>query len=111
MGLIGLAWVVFGGLLEPVWVIGIKKYGENKSLFWLAVGIIFIYVSPMCIAFGMADGLSVGIAYSLWTGMGAVFTTILGVLLFKEKLDRIKILLVSMIIIGVVGLELSSVIG
>ena len=43
--------------------------------------------------------------------MGAVFTTILGVLLFKEKLDRIKILLVSMIIIGVVGLELSTVIG
>jgi quaternary ammonium compound-resistance protein SugE len=68
-----------------------------------------MYASPMCLAFAMADGMSVGIAYSIWTGLGAVFAMIVGIVLFKEKVERIKIALVLMIIAGVVGLELSTV--
>ena len=109
--MIGLAWVVFGGFLEPVWVIAMKKYAETKKLFWLIVMVLFIYSSPMCIACGMADGMSVGIAYSIWTGLGAVFAMIFGTILFKDKLDRMKVFFVTLIIIGIVGLELSTVIG
>ncbi len=111
MGLVGLAWVIFGGFLEPMWVIGLKKYSETHSKWWLLFTIIFMYASPMCIGFAMADDMSVGIAYSIWTGLGAVFAMITGYVLFKENVERIKIALVIMIIIGVVGLEMSSVIG
>jgi len=111
MGLIGLAWVVFGGFLEPLWVIGLKKYDETHSKWWFLFTAVFVYLSPMCIAFAMGDGMSVGIAYSIWTGLGSVFAMITGYILFKERVDRIKIGLVAMIIIGVVGLELSTVIG
>ena len=110
MSMIGLAWVIVGGFLEPVWVIGLKKYSEKKSFFWLLFTILFMYLSPMCIGFAMGEGMSVGIAYSIWTGLGAVFAMLSGMILFKEKLERIKVVLVMMIIIGVVGLELSSVI-
>ena len=110
MGLIGLAWVVLGGFLEPVWVIGLKKYGERHSKWWLLFTIAFMYLSPMCLAFAMGDGMSVGIAYSIWTGLGSIFAMITGYILFKERVERIKIGLVAMIIIGVVGLELSTVI-
>jgi len=109
MSLVGLAWVIFGGFLEPMWVIGLKKYGEKKSLFWLIFIIVFIYLSPMCIGFAMADGMSVGVAYSIWTGLGSVFAMIVGRILFKEKVERIKVLLVMVIIIGITGLELSAV--
>ena len=111
MSLIGLAWVVLGGLLEPVWVIGLKKYGETKSLKWLLLAVLFMYLSPACIAFAMGDGMSVGIAYSIWTGLGAVFAMLAGYFLFKERVGRIKVFLVMLIIIGVVGLELSAVIA
>lgn len=109
MSMVGLMWVLIGGCLEPVWVIGLKKYGEQHSLKWLLFTIIFMYLSPACLAFAMGDGMSVGMAYSIWTGLGAVFAMIAGYILFKEKLERIKIFLVFVIIIGVVGLELSTV--
>ena len=111
MSLIGLAWVIFGGFLEPVWVIGLKKYSENHSLFWIVFTVVFMYLSPMTIAFAMQDGMSLGIAYSVWTGLGAVFSVIVGYVLFKDRLDRLKILFIAMIIAGVVGLEVSTVMG
>ena len=111
MSLVGLAWVIVGGFLEPMWVIGLKKYGEKHTVFWLLFTILFMYLSPMCLGFAMGEGMSVGIAYSIWTGLGAVFVMIAGFVLFKEKVERIKVLLVFVIIIGVVGLEMSSVIG
>ena len=109
MSMIGLAWVIFGGLLEPLWVIGLKKYSESKSKLILIATIVLMYVSPMCIAFAMQDGMSVGVAYSIWTGLGAVFSVTAGYLLFKERMDRLKVLFIAMIIVGVVGLELSAV--
>ncbi|MBO4357101.1 MAG: QacE family quaternary ammonium compound efflux SMR transporter [Candidatus Methanomethylophilaceae archaeon] len=109
MSIVGLMWVLIGGCLEPVWVIGLKKYGEQHSLKWLLFTVIFMYLSPACLAFAMGDGMSVGMAYSIWTGLGAVFAMVAGYILFKEKLERIKIFLVFVIIIGVVGLELSTV--
>ena len=111
MSMVGLAWVILGGLLEPVWVIGLKKYGETRSLKWLLFTVVFMYLSPACLAFAMGDGMSVGIAYSIWTGLGAVFAMIAGYVLFKERVGRIKVFLVMLIIIGVVGLELSAVMG
>jgi quaternary ammonium compound-resistance protein SugE len=44
----------------------------------------------------------------MWTGMGAVFTMVVGYLLYHEKVDRIKVGLVFMILVGVVGLHLST---
>ena len=111
MGWVGLAWVIFGGMLEPMWVIGLKKYSEKHSVFWFIFTVIMMYASPMCLAFAMADDMSVGVAYSIWTGLGAVFAMLVGIILFKEKVERIKILLVLMIIAGVVGLELSTVVA
>lgn len=102
-----LLWVIIGGFLEPVWVIGLKKYNETKSLGWGIFTVVFMILSPMFLSFAM-NTMSVGVAYSIWTGIGAVFTMIVGAILYKDRIDRIKIFLVFMIIVGVVGLELSS---
>jgi len=55
--------------------------------------------------------MSLGMSYSIWTGLGAVFSVIVGYILFKDKLDRLKVLFIAMVIAGVVGLEMSTVIG
>ncbi|MBR6203804.1 MAG: 3-methylornithyl-N6-L-lysine dehydrogenase PylD [Candidatus Methanomethylophilaceae archaeon] len=104
-----LVWVIIGGVLEPVWVIMLKKYdtAESRRWFWLLMTAVFMYLSPMCVGMAMKD-MDLGTAYSMWTGMGAVFTMIVGSLLYHEKVDRIKVALVFMILVGVVGLHLSA---
>ena len=104
-----LLWVIAGGILEPVWVVMMKKYdtAKNYRWFWLALTGLFMYLSPMCVGMAMKN-MDLGIAYSMWTGMGAVFTMIVGYFLYHEKVDRIKIGLVFLILVGVVGLHISS---
>lgn len=102
-----ILWVIFGGFLEPVWVIGLKKYNDTRNKLWAVVAIVFMFLSPCCLAFAM-ETMSVGVAYSIWTGIGAVMTLATGVVMYHDKLDRLKILFVFLIIAGVIGLEMSS---
>ena len=50
--------------------------------------------------------LPLGTAYAMWTGMGIVGTTLLGVFLFKEKLSVPQVVCVMLIVIGIVGLKI-----
>ena len=104
---IALLWVIVGGLLEPGWVVGLKKYNDTRNLAWGAFAVVFMIASPCCLAYAM-DSISVGVAYSIWTGIGAVMTVIAGVVLYKDRIDRMKVLFIFLIIVGVVGLEMSS---
>ena len=104
-----LLWVIAGGVLEPAWVIALKKYdtAEKHRCAWLAVMVFFMYLSPFCVGMAMKT-MDLGIAYSMWTGMGAVFAMIAGYVLYHEKAGIAKIMLVFMILAGVTGLHLSS---
>ncbi len=100
-------WILIGGFLEPVWVIALKKFNEKKNLFWGVASVFFVLLSPACLSLGMKT-MPVGVSYAIWTGIGAVFTLLAGMLLYKERIDRLKVMFVFMIIVGVVGLELSG---
>ncbi|GAB2816772.1 DMT family transporter [Lentzea nigeriaca] len=52
--------------------------------------------------------LDVGVGYAIWTGLGSVGIVLLGVLLFKERLNWRKVVGIAAVIVGVVGLELSG---
>ncbi|MFD1146944.1 DMT family transporter [Saccharothrix hoggarensis] len=52
--------------------------------------------------------LDVGVGYAIWTGLGSVGIVLLGTLLFKERLDWRKVVGIAVVIVGVVGLELSG---
>ncbi len=60
-------------------------------------------LSPVCLSFAMT-GIPVGIAYAVWTGIGAVCAVGVGWLFFKEKISLKTVLFASLIIIGAVGL-------
>jgi quaternary ammonium compound-resistance protein SugE len=53
--------------------------------------------------------LPLGTAYAVWTGMGAVGVAIIGIFLFKESSDWIRLSSIMMIVIGIVGLKLTHV--
>lgn len=52
--------------------------------------------------------LPLGTAYAIWTGIGTVGTVILGIILFKEPFDVIRLICISLIIVGIVGLKVTS---
>ena len=49
--------------------------------------------------------IEVSVAYAVWSGLGIVLITIIGILWFKEAANMVKIFSISLIIIGVVGLN------
>ena len=53
--------------------------------------------------------LPLGTAYAIWTGMGAVGVAILSIFLFKESIEWIRLVSISLIILGIIGLKLTHV--
>ncbi len=104
---LALLWIIVGGLLEPVWVVALKKFDEVRNVKWGAITVFFVILSPVCMGIGM-ETMPVGVSYAIWTGIGAVCTMAVGYFLYKEKVGAIKMVLVGLILAGVVGLELSG---
>jgi quaternary ammonium compound-resistance protein SugE len=55
-----------------------------------------------------AKHLPIGTAYAVWTGIGAVGTAILGMILFNESRELVRIFFIFLIVVGIVGLKLFS---
>lgn len=100
-----ILWVIAGGLMEPVWVVALKRFDDTRSLLWGIATVFFAVLSPCLMGVGMKT-MSVGVAYAVWTGIGAVCTMIAGYLLYGERVGALKLVFVGMILAGVVGLEL-----
>lgn len=99
--------LVIAGLLEVGWAIGIK-FSEGLTKFIpSAFTIIGMIASFYFLSLSLKE-LPLGTAYAIWTGIGTVGTVILGVILFKEPMDLIRLICIGFIVIGIVGLKLVS---
>ena len=104
-----MKWIVLilAGLFETGWTIGLK-YTEGftrlRPTLWtiLAMGI-----SLWLLGIAMKS-LPVGTAYSVWVGVGAVGTVILGMILFGEPANTGRLISVALIIAGIIGLKLTT---
>ena len=103
-----MAWalLVLAGLFEVVWAIGLK-YTEGFSRLWPSIGTISGMVVSFWLLATAMKTLPAGTAYSIWVGIGAVGTVILGIVLFHEAVNFGRLLSVTLIILGVIGLKLS----
>ena len=104
-----MQWIILfvAGLFEVGWAIGLK-YTEGFTKFWPSL----FTVSCMIISMGLlayaVKYLPVGTAYAIWTGIGAVGTAILGIILFNESKELVRIFFIFLIIVGIVGLKIFS---
>ena len=103
---IEVLWVVAAGLMEPIWMVSLKKYNDSKNLLWGAVVLAFMFIGPACLSMATEGAVQGSIAYSIWVSIGTVMTTLIGWLFYKDPLDKWTILFVSMILVGVVGFNL-----
>ena len=103
-----MAWLVLviAGLFEVGWAIGLK-YTEGFTRPWPTVGTVAaMVVSVLLLGWSMRT-LPVGTAYAVWTGIGAVGTVVLGIVLFKEPATVARLVCVGLILAGIVGLKLT----
>jgi len=99
-------WLILfiAGLFEVAWAIGLK-YSEGFSKLWPSVfTIVSMIISMGMLAYSIKH-LPVGTAYAVWTGIGAIGTAILGMILFGESKELIRIFFIFLIVVGIVGLK------
>jgi quaternary ammonium compound-resistance protein SugE len=99
--------VVAAGLLEIAWALGLK-YSSGLSKVWPAVATGLAIALSFALMAVALKTLPFGTAYAVWTGIGAVGTIIVGMVIFSEPTDPVRILCLTLIVAGMVGLKLNS---
>ena len=105
-----MAWIylVIAGLFEIGWPLGLKmaQTMEGKQFTGLAIAIIAMGLSGFFLFTAQKD-IPMGTAYAVWTGIGAAGTFILGIVLYNDPIEILRIASVLLIIAGVIGLKLA----
>lgn len=102
-----MSWTILivAGLLEVVWAIGLK-YTDGFTRLWPTVVTVLAMVLSVWLLGIAMKTLPVGTAYAVWVGIGAIGTAILGIFLFSESASIGRLLSLSLIFAGIVGLKL-----
>ena len=103
------AWVALlgAGLLEIGWALGLK-YSDGLTRFWPTVATLVAIAFSFGLMALALRSLPFGTAYAVWTGIGAAGSIIVGILLYSEPADPVRILCLTLIVAGMVGLKLNS---
>ena len=103
------AWLALlaAGLLEVGWALGLK-YSDGLPRFWPTLATVVAIVLSFGLMALALRSLPFGTAYAVWTGIGAVGSIIVGMLVYSESTDPVRILCLTLIVAGMVGLKLNS---
>lgn len=104
-----MSWIYLfiAGLFEIVWAIGLKyTQGFTRplpSVITVAGMVVSFYFLALA-----TKVLPIGTAYAIWTGIGAVGAVTLGIILFKEPFDLLRMIFLLFIVTGIIGLKVVS---
>lgn len=103
-------WIILfiAGLFEVAWAIGLK-YSDGFTKLWPSLFTVATMIISMGLLAYAVKHLPVGTAYAIWTGIGAVGTAILGIILFGESKEVLRILFILLIVVGIIGLKFVTV--
>ncbi|MBR0895364.1 multidrug efflux SMR transporter [Bradyrhizobium tropiciagri] len=101
-----LAWIalVVAGLLDVGWAISMKYAEGYTRLGWTLVSLVLLAAFVFLLGRAL-QVLGVGVAYTVWTGIGAAGTLAMGVLLFNEALNPMKVAGIALVLIGIAALK------
>lgn len=100
-------YLVIAGVLEICWAIGLKySQGFTKTLPNI-ITIVAMVASIYFLSLSLKS-LPIGTAYAIWTGIGTIGTVLLGIILFKESINIIRIVCIVLIVSGIIGLKVIS---
>jgi quaternary ammonium compound-resistance protein SugE len=104
-----MGWVLLflAGAVEIVFAVSLK-YNEGFTRLWPSVVTMITGAGSFYLVMLAIKTLPLGTAYAVWTGIGAVGVAIMGIILFKESVDWLRLLSMAFIIVGIIGLKLTD---
>jgi quaternary ammonium compound-resistance protein SugE len=104
-----MAWLflLIAGLCEIAWAIGLK-FTEGFARLLPTIGSVVAMAASIGFLGLALKSLPVGTAYAVWTGIGTVGTTALGIYLFNEPLTLLRLACIGFILLGIIGLKTTS---
>ena len=102
-------WLTVAGLFEISWAAGLKcSQGLSLAKPGLSAMTIGLSIVSFVLLGQATKTLPIGTSYAVWTGIGAVGSAILGIVLFGESRDPARIACIAVIVAGIVGLRLTT---
>lgn len=105
-----MGWLLLfsAGCSEIVFALSLK-YNEGFTKLWPSITTMVSGGASFYLLMLSLKTLPLGTAYAVWTGMGAVGVALLGIILFKESAELVRLGSIMMIIVGIVGLKLTHI--
>lgn len=103
----GWTYIIIASVFEVCWAVGLKYSASFTNIKASIFTVITMILSYIFLALGVKH-IPVGTAYAVWTGTGAAFTALYGILFFEESKEILRIIFILLIICGVIGLRLTS---
>ena len=100
--------LIIAGLCEVgfAYCLGRAKMSAGVAVSWWYAGFVFFLAISMYLLVKVIREIPLGTAYSVWTGIGAVGTVIIGILIFKEPVDFWRLFFITTLIASIIGLKL-----
>jgi len=94
-------------MLEIAWAFGLK-YSDGLTRFWPTAATLAAIALSFAMMAVALKSLPFGTAYAVWTGIGAVGSIVVGMLVYSESADPFRLVCLTLIVAGIVGLKLNS---
>ncbi len=101
-----MAWIyiIMAGLLEIVWVIGLKYSHGFTKIIPSIVTVVIILFSFFLLSKAL-HSIPLGTGYAIFTGLGTVGTVVTGMLFWGETINPLKVFFVALMILGIIGIK------
>ncbi|MDF2946496.1 MAG: rane transporter of cations and cationic drug [Bacillales bacterium] len=103
----GWVYLILAGVFEVVGVTGMNKVAKDKNLQSYMVLVLGFVFSFSFLSLAMKT-LPMGVSYAVWTGIGTVGATIVGMVFYGDAKDWKRILCIAMILVAVIGLKITT---
>ncbi len=102
--------LIIAGLFEVAFTscLGKTKETTGTEMYMWYGGFFVSLVLSMGLLMKAVQGLPIGTAYAVWTGIGAVGTVLMGIFVFKDPASFWRIFFISTLIASIIGLKLVS---
>jgi quaternary ammonium compound-resistance protein SugE len=100
-------YLFIAGIFEIAWAVGLK-YSQGMTRFWPSLTTFILMIASFVFLALAVRHIPLGTGYAIWTGIGVAGTAILGVLLFAEPVNMMRVLCLLLIFLGIIGLKISN---
>jgi len=103
------AWIllVLSGLVDVAWAIATKNADGYRNLVWAGISLVLLAIFVTLLTRALAV-LPLGIAYTVWVGIGALGSLTAGAIFFAEPITAARLGFAALIIAGVIGLKATT---